>query len=232
MKGEESLRRIGSRRAKKAVARQQRVGRRADELKIKIKTKKQKGNRRETGSGRMSRDAGKRIGARTVLFGTFEGSKVIAPMNRRHISPMYRGSAWQGRMYSRAVLDNELRAAAEIRTAPFLDLCMLLEGEHNSRSIHVTSACSGIIQGKYAGRRFWARGGVYLTLTLHVVYACIHTLHNRGSYYFMCACICFALAHSSMHADRRRHTLRTRHLLREHQSIALHCMSCHCAPSG
>ena len=163
LKSEESLRKAERRKTRKAIARQQRLQRRSDEIGIKIETKKQEKNRRRRGSSKMSPDASTRISARTVLFGTVEGGKVIAPMKRRHISPMYRG-----RMYSRTVLDIKLRAAAETRTAPFLDLCIFLEGEYNSCSIHVISVCFEIIQGKYAGRRFWAGGGVYLTLTLHV----------------------------------------------------------------
>ncbi len=42
---------------------------------------------------------------------------------------------WRGGLYSQTVLNNELRAAAEIRTAPFLDLCIFLEGEYTGLSI-------------------------------------------------------------------------------------------------
>ena len=83
-------------------------------------------------------------------------------------------------MYSQTVLDIQLRATAEIRTAPFLDLWVLLEGEYHSCSIHVSIVCCEILE-RYAGRRFWARGGVYLlTLTLHVAHAYTHTSHDRG----------------------------------------------------
>ena len=138
-------------------------------------------------------------------------------------------------------IDRIHRWPAETRTAPFLDLWVFLEGEYHSCSIHVLSVCCEIIE-RYAGRRFWARGGVYLlTLTLHVAHACIHMLHNRGSDSFTCDCsdfsFSFSMAHCK-HADRsdayvENETLAMRSQQTDQKrSDALHCLVCQCAPSA
>ena len=148
-------------------------------------------------------------------------------MKCRHISPSHRGSAWWGRVCSQTV-HNQLRATAETRTAPFLDLWVFLEWEYHSCSIHLISV-SYRFREIYAGRRFWAWGGVHFgTLTLHVAHAYKHMLHDRGSDHFTCVC-------SRLHW----HEHETQTHIRENETLAMRSrqtrcnhVRCHCAPSA